>query len=132
MPKFKKFSLLASLYIAQGLPYGFFTQALPSLLREQGISLQTIGLGSLLAIPWALKWLYAPLLDKNRAYRKWIIMASIVSVLTCIVLSTLQLKQLVNEQIWILYLGFFLLNLTAATQDIATDAIAVILLYPGH
>lgn len=126
MPKFKKFSLLASLYIAQGLPYGFFTQALPSLLREQGISLQTIGLGSLLAIPWALKWLYAPLLDKNRAYRKWIIMASIVSVLTCIVLSTLQLKQLVNEQIWILYLGFFLLNLTAATQDIATDAIAVI------
>ena len=31
-----KLGLLASLYFAQGLPFGFFTQALPVILREQG------------------------------------------------------------------------------------------------
>lgn len=124
--QFKKFGLLASLYIAQGLPYGFFTQALPSLLREQGISLQTIGLGSLLALPWALKWLYAPLVDKQQNHRRWIILTNIVSILTCLLLASFDLKQLVHERLWLLYFGFFMLNLTAATQDIATDAIAVL------
>ena len=40
----KKLVLLGSLYLAQGLPYGFFTQALPVLLRESGMSLPLIGL----------------------------------------------------------------------------------------
>ena len=38
-----KLALLASLYLAQGLPFGFFTQALPVLLRERGLSLAAIG-----------------------------------------------------------------------------------------
>ena len=122
----KKFGLLTSLYIAQGLPYGFFTQALPTLLREQGISLQTIGLGSLLTLPWGLKWLYAPLVDKRQNHRNWIIATNMLSVLTCLFLAGFDLKQLVHERLWLLYGGFFLLNLTAATQDIATDAIAVL------
>ncbi len=124
--QFKKFGLLTSLYIAQGLPYGFFTQALPSLMREQGISLETIGLASLLAMPWALKWLYAPLVDKQRQHRRWIITTNLVSILTCLVLASFSLTQLVHEKLWLLYFGFFMLNLTAATQDIATDAIAVL------
>lgn len=124
--QFKKFGLLTSLYIAQGLPYGFFTQALPTLMREQGIRLETIGLASLLALPWALKWLYAPLVDKQRQHRRWIIITNLVSIFTCLLLARFDLAQLVHEQLWLLYLGFFMLNLTAATQDIATDAIAVL------
>ena len=50
----------AALYFSQGLPFGFFTQALPVLLREQGFSLGQIGLSSLLVVPWALKFLWAP------------------------------------------------------------------------
>ena len=50
-----KMGLLGSLYFAQGLPYGFFTQALPVLMRQQGSSLPEIGLASLLTLPWALK-----------------------------------------------------------------------------
>ena len=46
--------LLGSLYVAQGLPYGFFTQALPVLLRKQGMALPLIGLAQLLTLPWAL------------------------------------------------------------------------------
>jgi MFS family permease len=56
-------TLLASLYLAQGLPYGFFTQALPVLMREQGASLTLIGATSLLYLPWVLKFLWAPAVD---------------------------------------------------------------------
>jgi MFS transporter, PAT family, beta-lactamase induction signal transducer AmpG len=122
----KKFGLLTSLYIAQGLPYGFFTQALPSLLREQGISLQTIGLGALLTLPWALKWLVAPVVDQQQNHRNWIITTNLLSVGICLFLSTFSLAELVKERLWLLYAGFFMLNLTAAMQDIATDALAVL------
>lgn len=53
-------ALLASLYLAQGLPYGFFTQALPVVLRDSGFSLVAIGATGVLFAPWALKFLWAP------------------------------------------------------------------------
>jgi len=40
----EKFLLLATLYLSQGLPYGFFSRALPALMREQKASLEAIGL----------------------------------------------------------------------------------------
>ena len=52
-----RLGLLLGLYFSQGLPFGFFVQGLPVLMREDGISLEAIGLSSLLAIPWAAKFL---------------------------------------------------------------------------
>ena len=46
---------LGALYLAQGLPYGFFVHALPTILRERGHGLVLVGLSSLVALPWALK-----------------------------------------------------------------------------
>ena len=45
----QKITLLVALYIAQGLPYGFFTLALPVLLRRPGCSLKAISALSLLS-----------------------------------------------------------------------------------
>ncbi len=56
MTRRHKVLLLGSLYLAQGLPYGFFTQALPVLLRDAGYSLKAISATSLLFLPWALKF----------------------------------------------------------------------------
>ena len=64
-----KWLLLASLYFSQGLPYGFFTQALPALMREKDASLPLIGLTSFLVLPWALKFLWAPLVDRYGSHR---------------------------------------------------------------
>ena len=47
-----KWLLLASLYVAQFLPVGFFGQTIPVFLRQQGVSLELIGLTSLLGLPW--------------------------------------------------------------------------------
>lgn len=50
----KKLTLLGSLYLAQGLPDGFFRQTLPVMLRREGVSLEGIGLATLLMLPWDL------------------------------------------------------------------------------
>src|SRR5688500_8947917 len=64
-----KLGLLGALYLAQGVAFGFFTQALPVVMRQQGYALTWIGLSSLLALPWALKWLWAPVIDARYSPR---------------------------------------------------------------
>ncbi len=121
----RKFALLACLYIAQGLPYGFFTQALPALLRDQGMSLEVIGLAVFLALPWAIKFLWAPLLDKYGTRKRWIVAANLCAVLCMLGMSMVPLSELVSNAVYVLFAGFFLMNLFTATQDIATDGMAV-------
>lgn len=121
----QKFGLLISLYIAQGLPYGFFTQTLPVLLRVEGVDLKTIGFSSALALPWALKFLWAPAVDKFGSRKLWILWSNLIAIACLIVMSFLELPFIVNEAIVILFVGFFLMNLFTATQDIATDGLAV-------
>ncbi len=88
----RKLGLLATLYLAQGLPFGFFTVALPVLMREQGLSLPDIGLTNLLSLPWALKFLWAPLVDRFAGgrlgrRRSWILPLQGASVLAVVGLS---------------------------------------------
>jgi MFS transporter, PAT family, beta-lactamase induction signal transducer AmpG len=126
-----KISLLASLYVSQGIPYGFFTQALPVLLRQHNISLAAIGLTSLLSLTWAFKFLWSPLVDQfgsNRfGYRKsWIVPLQLMAV------SLLLLASLSDPRHAPMVIVFvaFMANLIAATQDVATDALAIDLLTP--
>ena len=76
--------VLLTLYFAQGLPSGFITQALPAILREYEVSLEMIGLSGLLLLPWALKFLWAPVVDKyfiakwGRS-RSWILPLQLIS-----------------------------------------------------
>ncbi len=125
MTRNQKFGLLISLYIAQGLPYGFFTQTLPVLLRSEGVDLKTIGFGMTLVLPWALKFLWAPALDKFATRKFWILSSNLIAIVCLIFMSFIDLGYLVNQGIMLLFAGFFLMNLFTATQDIATDGLAV-------
>ncbi len=136
MTIFARFGLLAGLYLSQGLPYGFFTQALPVLLRQQGASLPDIGLANLLALPWMLKFLWAPVVD-GRAHGRWgrrrgvILPLQVATVLVMVALSFHRPEHGMTA----LLVGVLVCNLLAATQDIATDALAIDLLQPeerGH
>lgn len=122
-----KLGLLATLYISQGLPFGFFTQALPAVMRQQGISLAAIGLSTLLALPWGLKFLWAPWVDR-RPRRRWILPLQLSS---AAVLFSLALADPERSLIWLI-VGVSLTNLLAATQDIATDGLALDLLTPDE
>lgn len=122
-------TLLGGLYIAEGIPVGFFGQALPVLMRKQGWSLTQIGLSSLLILPWALKFLWAPLVDRHGSSRfgrrrSWIIPLQITSALLLIALGSLGSGHGLTPLLAVV----FLVNLLTATQDIATDALAVDLL----
>lgn len=125
--------LLGSLYFAQGLPYGFFTKTVPALLREQGVSLSKIGFSALLTLPWALKFLWAPLVDRYYSprlgqRRSWILPMQAGTFLTLVTLALfVDLSQLGP-----LLVGVFFLNLFAATQDVATDGFAVDILPPSE
>src|SRR5574343_320394 len=84
-------ALLSSLYAAQGLPFGFFTLALPVLMREAGWSLTAIGLLQLLALPWLLKFLWAPWVDHHGTRRTWLLGLQGCSVLAALTLALLDL-----------------------------------------
>jgi RhtX/FptX family siderophore transporter len=125
----KKLGLLATLYLAQGLPFGFFTQALPVLMRKQGLSLPEIGFTHLLALPWALKFLWAPLVDRFGSAavgrrRSWILPLQALSVLLVTGLALIDPR----SGLALLMVAALLTNLVAATQDIPTDGLAVDLL----
>ncbi|MDH5493396.1 MAG: MFS transporter, partial [Myxococcales bacterium] len=127
----QKFSLLGALYFSQGLPFGFFTQALPVILRERGFSLAEIGLSSMLALPWALKFLWAPAVDRYalpglERRKSWILPLQLAVALTLVFLSLVDAL----SHLRLLLVAVFLINLLAATQDIATDALAVEALRP--
>ncbi len=64
-----RFTLIGSLYVSQAIPLGFFTVALPAILRARGVSLQNVGLLSALALPWLIKFLWAPFVDRYGSQR---------------------------------------------------------------
>ncbi|GGY31994.1 MFS transporter [Bacterioplanes sanyensis] len=125
-----KWIALAGLYVAQGLPHGFFGQAMPALLRQQGLDLTVIGLLSLVALPWALKALWAPWLDRVSLYggeyrRSWILAMNYSAVALLLVVASQPLSYWIADGMLVLVALLLLLNLCIATQDIATDALAV-------
>jgi PAT family beta-lactamase induction signal transducer AmpG len=128
----QKLGLLATLYFSQGLPFGFFVQAMPVLLRAQGFSLGDIGLAALLTAPWSLKFLWAPFVE--RVYhpdigrrRSWLLPLQAAAVIVLVSLAALP----VDRSTALLLGGVLVLNLIAATQDIATDGLAVDMLAPA-
>lgn len=120
----QQLTLLTGLYAAQGLPFGFFTLALPVLLREAGWSLTAISFLQFLALPWAIKFMWAPALDHHGTRRGWLLWLQGAACTTALLLSQLDL-QLGSIA---LFTAVFAFNLIAATQDVVTDGLAVRLL----
>jgi len=128
MPQSTKWLLLISLYFSQGLPFGFFSQALPVLLREDGASLSRVGLSGLLFLPWALKWLWAPWVDASGSRKAWIVPLQLATIFTAMALALVEGNP--AEKLFWLKIAIVLCALFAATQDVPTDALAVNLLAP--
>jgi len=116
--------LLTALYTAQGLPFGFFTLALPVLMREAGWSLTALSFLQFLAAPWVLKLLWAPIVDHHGKRRTWLLSMQLLS---CALAVGMALAGFTEGSV-VLFVSVFVFNLLAATQDVATDGLAVRLL----
>ncbi len=60
----KKLFYISFIYFFSGLPFGFFYTFIPVFLRTKGVSLATIGFFSIAGLPWSLRLLFAPLIDR--------------------------------------------------------------------
>lgn len=124
--KVRKLSTLMSLYIAQSIPMSFFSTVVPVIMRQEQYSLQSIGLLQLIKLPWILKFLWAPLVDntsKNtRDYKRWIIYSEIFYAIVIICTGFFSLQTDFKLILFFMVLAF----IGSATQDIATDAFAIL------
>ncbi len=122
----RRYTLIASLYVSQAIPLGFFVVAMPGILRSYGVGLEQVGLVGALAFPWLIKFLWAPLVDgvgscRAGHYRSWILPLQTLSVLAVAALSLADLRQGLAA---LFFIGAAFM-LCSATQDIATDGLAV-------
>ncbi|MEM9808052.1 MAG: MFS transporter [Cyanobacteria bacterium P01_D01_bin.56] len=129
----QKMGLLGSLYVSQHIPLTFVYDAMPVFLRQQNVSLRTLGLLQLLALPLVFKFLWSPLIDRYGVtrwghYRFWILCFQTGLGVAIALLAFLNITQ----HFTFLLIGLLLVSLLSASQDIATDALAIGLLSPAE
>ena len=126
-----RMTLIGALYVSQAIPVGFFVIALPAILRDSGASLKTVSLFSALALAWVFKFLWAPLVDRFGSttrghFRSWLLPIQLLAVIAVAVIATTDPRE---SLVPLAVAGSFFM-LVAATQDIATDGLAVRILPP--
>ncbi len=125
---------IGGIYLSQSMIGGLSFQGVPAALRASGGSLAVIGLFSLILLPWVLKFLWAPLIERWRlpsgAPRR---SRQVVAAMQALALGTLvMLASTGMERPWLLFALLMLLAFAAATADIACDGYAVQQLAPAQ
>ncbi|MGU3399672.1 MFS transporter [Brucellaceae bacterium D45D] len=118
------FCVLAGLYLAQGIPTYLFGAALPPILREQNVSRTTIGMFSILLLPFVLKFMWAPVVDRFRPWARshrsgWIVLTQ-----GAIIVAILCLIPVGPDNVPGIFATGFIISILVSTQDIATDGYA--------
>lgn len=118
---------VGSLYVAQSVIGGITWSGLPAVMRDQGLPLDSIGLLSLIALPWALKFLWSPMVERFRLPRLGRNRSGVVVLIGGIVCVTgLALVGLVGPENWLPVLACLtIVAFAASTVDIACDGYAV-------
>lgn len=116
----------AALYFSEGAPIGFLWWALPTLLSAAGAPLgEVTALTAVLVIPWTLKFLWAPYIDRWRGgnwnWPHWIVAAQLVMMATLLPLAWLDLADDLSQIRLLLICHAF----AAATQDVAIDGLCI-------
>jgi PAT family beta-lactamase induction signal transducer AmpG len=115
------------LYVTQGIPLGLAFIAFPSILRKLGFSTEAIGLMGVIILPWALKFLWAPFVDRHGRggwgrRRSWIIPCQLLVGGLFVLAACLPIGHM---PAWVIVAVLLAANTVSATQDIATDGLAV-------
>lgn len=64
---------VASTYFAEGFPYSIVNSVAEVVFKDLGSSLGAVGLTSLFHLPWNLKFLWAPVVERWGRLRSWIL-----------------------------------------------------------
>ena len=118
----------ASMYFAQGIPYGLMSIAVPAWLASQGVGAgQIASFLAVIILPWAFKLLSGPLMDRYQFLamgrrRPWVLGAQLGMTLSFFGLVLIDNPV---EQIGLLMILGLFINVFAATQDVAVDGMAI-------
>ncbi|NTF09001.1 MFS transporter [Agrobacterium rubi] len=128
------FAAVGGLYVGQSVIGGLTFLGLPAVLRTAGLPLDQIGLLYLIVLPWALKFLWSPFIERYRLprvgkHRSRIIVGAGVGICACgLVILAFTGPSPVSMAIAIL----FVVAVVTATVDIACDGYAVETLSAEH
>jgi len=124
---------LCALYVAQGIPWGFITVTFVTYLAAEGVAAKELAiLLTLGTLPWSLKFLWGPVIDRYQ-YRKmgrrrpWILIAQTGMIL---VLSSILFIPNPASDVQLIATVFLIYNIFTSLQDVSTDALAVDVLKP--
>ncbi len=139
--KSRRVQILGLLSISSGMPLGFYLNTLQIFLRGAGVDLRTIGVAQLVSMPWSLKFLWSPLVDRFAARwpdrrRSWVVgtqlaLAGTLGALAAFAALSLTrdpasgLEVLAPSAVWPIIGIVLVFVVLSATQDIALDAYAV-------
>ena len=130
----RRFAAIFGLGVASGLPSSLVFATLSIWLREEGLSRTAIGLFGAVATPYAINFLWAPILDHARIpvlgalgrRRSWIVA---VQAMLCLAIAAMALAE-PTAHAAALAVAAFAVALLSATQDVAIDAYRVEILEP--
>lgn len=121
------FLAIGGLYVAQSVIGGITWTALPAVMRDQGMALDHIGLLSLIALPWALKFLWSPAVERFRLPPTGrnrsgtiVLVGGLVSIAGLLVVGAIGIAALMPLLACLTVVAF-----AASTVDIACDGYAV-------
>lgn len=108
---------------ASGLPLLLIGSTLQAWMTDEGVDLTAIGMVSLIGLPYVIKFLWAPLLDRYRlpflSRRKgWMVLFQVLIVLCILGLSLTNPK----TDIYVTSAWAFFIALFSASQDVVIDA----------
>lgn len=123
-----RISSFALFYVAQGLPIGLISVALPAWLAEQGVEATDIAYFVAISnLPWGFKLFAGPIMDRFSFLamgrrRPWVIISQGCLLLAIAVLGATP-EPVAN--IMLLTWFAFTVNLFASVQDVAVDGMAI-------
>ena len=124
---------LCALYVAQGIPWGFITVTFVTYLAAEGVAAKDLAfLLTLGTLPWSLKFLWGPVIDRFQyrpmgRRRPWILIAQTGMIL---VLTSMIFIPSPASDIQVIAIMFLVYNIFTSLQDVSTDALAVDVLKP--
>ncbi len=112
-------------YFAEGLPFTVIRSLSSLFLRDRHVSLEAVGLSSLLGLSWALKFLWGPQIDQYGTRRGW--MVALQAALAVAILVAGLCASLAHG-VQIVAALFLLGAVLAATHDMAVDGFYMVAL----
>lgn len=115
--------IAALMGFSSGLPLMLTLTVLQAWLTQEGVSLATIGMAGLVGLPYSIKFLWAPLVDRYKPLalgrrRSWLLITQIALAASIAFLG----MQSPGNNLWWLFTAALFVTFFSSTQDIVVDA----------